>query len=44
MPVFGGILTDKETWAGLAFIKSRWPERERAYQERMTQQDKESRS
>jgi len=32
MPVFAGQLTDEEIWAVLAFIKSRWPERERQYQ------------
>jgi len=25
MPAFGGLLTDKEIWAVLSFIKSRWP-------------------
>ncbi len=25
MPAFGGVLTDDEIWAALAFIKSRWP-------------------
>ena len=25
MPAFEGVLTDKEIWAVLAFIKSRWP-------------------
>lgn len=44
MPGFEGVLTDEEIRAVLAFIKSRWPERERAYQERMTRQDQESTS
>lgn len=26
MPVFGGILSDEEIWATLAYIQSRWPE------------------
>lgn len=32
MPAFGGILTDDEISAILAFIKSTWPDREREYQ------------
>ncbi|MFC0808876.1 c-type cytochrome [Ensifer sp. P24N7] len=36
MPRFGGVLSDEEIRAVLAFIKSTWPERERAYQEEMT--------
>jgi mono/diheme cytochrome c family protein len=32
MPAFAGILTDKEIVAVLAYIKSRWPRREREYQ------------
>jgi mono/diheme cytochrome c family protein len=32
MPAFGGVLSDAEIRAVLAFIKSRWPERERAFQ------------
>lgn len=32
MPAFGGVLSDKEIAAVLAFIKSTWPERQRAYQ------------
>lgn len=38
MPAFGAILSDKEIEAILVYIKSTWPERERAYQEQMTQQ------
>lgn len=30
MPAFGGVLTDEQIWAVLAFIKSRWPEKIRA--------------
>ena len=36
MPAFEGVLTDPEIEAVLAFIKSGWPERERAYQRRRT--------
>jgi mono/diheme cytochrome c family protein len=32
MPAFGDVLDDAEIWAVLAFIKSRWPDRERAFQ------------
>lgn len=32
MPAFGDTLTDKEIRAVLAYIKSTWPDRERAYQ------------
>ena len=38
MPVFGTILKDEEIEANLAYIKSTWPERERDYQQQMTQQ------
>ena len=34
MPVFDGILSDSEVWAALAYIKSRWPARFLAMQER----------
>ncbi|HKO68876.1 MAG TPA: cytochrome c [Burkholderiaceae bacterium] len=27
MPAFGGVLTDEQIWAVLAFIKSKWPEK-----------------
>jgi mono/diheme cytochrome c family protein len=40
MPVFGTILSDEEIHAILTYIKSTWPERERAYQEQITQQSK----
>jgi mono/diheme cytochrome c family protein len=36
MPGFDGILTDDEIRAVLAYIKSTWPERERAYQQQRT--------
>jgi mono/diheme cytochrome c family protein len=32
MPAFGGQLSDQEIMAILDFIKSRWPERQRAFQ------------
>ena len=32
MPAFGGVLTDAEIRAVLTYIKSTWPERERAFQ------------
>lgn len=38
MPAFGAILSDQEIEAILAYIKSTWPEREQAYQQRRTQQ------
>jgi mono/diheme cytochrome c family protein len=38
MPAFGTILNDEEIEAILVFIKSTWPERERAYQQQITQQ------
>lgn len=41
MPGFEGILTDNEISAVLAFIKSRWPERERDHQERLTRADQQ---
>jgi len=34
MPAFGKVLSDREIWAVLAFIKSRWPADIRAAQER----------
>jgi mono/diheme cytochrome c family protein len=36
MPAFQNLLTDDDIKAVLAFLKSRWPERERAYQEEIT--------
>lgn len=36
MPAFGGLLTDAEITAVLGFIKSRWPERQRKIQTRIT--------
>ena len=39
MPAFGGVLSDAEIVAVLAFIKSTWPERERAWQAEATRND-----
>ena len=39
MPAFGDVLTDEEILTALAYVKSTWPERERAYQAQVTQQD-----
>ena len=39
MPAFEDVLSDEEILAVLAFIKSAWPERERAYQAEITNQD-----
>jgi mono/diheme cytochrome c family protein len=36
MPSFGEILTDKEIWAVIAFIKSRWPSEQLRYQQSMS--------
>ena len=36
MPAFEGILSDEEIIAVLAYIKSTWPERERAFQAEVT--------
>lgn len=41
MPGFAGVLGDDEIRAVLAFIKSTWPERERAYQAEISRQEKE---
>lgn len=37
MPGFGDVLSEAEIRAALAYIKSTWPERERRYQERVSQ-------
>ena len=36
MPGFGNVLTDTEIQAVLAYIKSKWPEKQRAYQEEVS--------
>lgn len=41
MPEFGSKLADEEIRAVLTFIKSTWPERERAYQAEMSRREKE---
>jgi mono/diheme cytochrome c family protein len=41
MQGFGDVLRDEEIRAVLAFIKSTWPERERAYQAEMSRREKE---
>jgi mono/diheme cytochrome c family protein len=41
MPGFGDILGDEDIRAVLAFIKSTWPERERAYQAEMSRREQE---
>ena len=40
MPAFGGVLADDEIRAVLAFLKSTWPERERTFQEAVSQADR----
>jgi mono/diheme cytochrome c family protein len=40
MPGFGDVLSDEEIRAVLTFIKSTWPERERAYQAEMSRREK----
>ena len=40
MPAFGTILSDEEIDAILVYIKSTWPDRERGYQEQITQHSK----
>ena len=39
MPAFGELLSEAETEAVLAYIKSTWPERERAFQAEATRSD-----
>jgi mono/diheme cytochrome c family protein len=41
MPGFGNVLPDEEIRAVVAFIKSTWPERERAYQAEISRREKE---
>lgn len=38
MSGFGDVLSDREIWSVLAFIKSRWPEKEALSQERVNRQ------
>ena len=39
MPGFGDVLSDAQIRAVLEFIKSTWPERERAYQKQVTRRE-----
>jgi mono/diheme cytochrome c family protein len=39
MPAYKGVLSDREIWAVIAWIKSTWPPEIRARQERVTAQD-----
>jgi mono/diheme cytochrome c family protein len=41
MPGFGGVLSDDEILAVLAFIESTWPERERTHQAEISRREKE---
>ena len=41
MPAFEGVLTDEEVRAVLAYIKSTWPERERAFQAEVSHWERE---
>jgi mono/diheme cytochrome c family protein len=43
MPGFEGLLSDEEIRTILAFIKSTWPERERAYQATLSRRERETR-
>ncbi len=42
MPGFGGVLSDADIRAVLAFIRSTWPERERGFQERQSRSARET--
>ena len=42
MPAFQSVLSDDEIWSVLEFIKSRWPDRERRYQQARTRHAAES--
>jgi mono/diheme cytochrome c family protein len=39
MPAYGGVLSEREIEALLAYIKSRWPAEQRAIQWEMTARD-----
>lgn len=41
MPAFAGVLSDEDIAAVLAFIKSRWGERQRDYQQAATEAERE---
>jgi mono/diheme cytochrome c family protein len=40
MPAFGGVLTDEQIWAVLAYLKSSWPLEIQAHQSILKQQEK----
>jgi mono/diheme cytochrome c family protein len=40
MPAFGGVLTDEQIWAVLAYLKSSWPLEIQARQSILKQQEK----
>ena len=40
MPAFGGVLTDEEIWAVLAYLKSSWPPEIQVRQSALEQQAK----
>lgn len=40
MPAWGDTLSDDDIWAVLDYIKSRWPQKQRRYQEEMTEKDR----
>lgn len=42
MPAFETVLSDDEIRAVLAFLKSSWPDRQRAYQDQQTRRERES--
>ena len=43
MAGFGGVLSDDEIWAVLAYLKSAWPQRELAYQREVDRQSRTKR-
>lgn len=43
MPAYAGTLSNAQIWTTLAFIASRWPERERQHQARITAQQRAAR-
>jgi mono/diheme cytochrome c family protein len=40
MPGFGGVLSDEEIWAVLAYIKNQWPREALDYQQRIDRQNR----
>jgi mono/diheme cytochrome c family protein len=43
MPAFDGVLSDDQIRSVLAFIKSTWPERQRQFQDRVSQNEQAAR-